>query len=199
MLANSPEKGPWSPGVSATSGVAPAPPKCRRCGIALTDANWTPYRQRPTHDYRCTPCFRAENSSKRAAAKRRTFESIGTGRVECYRCGVTDLRILELDHLGGGGSQEHRAARQRGGDINPYVRTLKMIAGGSRSRTDYRVLCRLCNALDYLERKFPDLKGCATVSWSGAAERETHPRPTQETAMQTAPPWPREAEAGGSG
>jgi hypothetical protein len=181
-------------------------PSCLSCGTRLTEHNWPIFR-RANSVRRCTDCHpvRAVHLLDPAHAKRlieaarqRTrlktaqhqllqkcelFERIGTGQSECYRCQVTDLRILELDHLDGGGSKEHRAARKRGGDINPYVRTLRLIGTGERSRWDYQVLCRPCNALAYLERKFPDLKGLGRISWADAIE--TRPLPVRDIRPPT--------------
>jgi hypothetical protein len=64
----------------------------------------------------------------------------------CSRCGITDKRVLAIDHVHGGGNRDRR---MRTGA--QYQRELiREILAGS---TDYRLLCHNCNWLAYLERE----------------------------------------------
>lgn len=79
--------------------------------------------------------------------KRRAMEMIGGAR--CVKCGCDHLEFLEINHKNGGGCQEHKMS----GRIAPMDRILS----GKRSTEGLNVLCRVCNALDYLYRKNPDM------------------------------------------
>jgi len=88
---------------------------------------------------------RARHKKRKVAA----LEIIGKGRVVCSSCGCNDVNILEINHINGGGCKEHR---EEG-------RSLKdSILNGSREVYDLNVLCRVCNAVDFIERKFPYMK-----------------------------------------
>lgn len=68
------------------------------------------------------------------------------GGAVCVSCGCDDIRFLEINHVNGGGCKEHRARRQ--GLTDPLLK-------GDRSTDGLNVLCRVCNAIDFLERKHP--------------------------------------------
>jgi len=40
-----------------------------------------------------------------------------------------------------------------------------LLLSGARRTDDLEVLCRPCNALDYVERVFPEIAGLFSVSW----------------------------------
>lgn len=65
------------------------------------------------------------------------------GGVRCVQCKNTYLGILEINHINGGGRKESKNRRNIYSDI--YY--------GRRNTDDLNVKCRLCNALDYLQRK----------------------------------------------
>ncbi len=87
--------------------------------------------------------------------KRRVLAIIGSSR--CQWCGVDDARILEVNHLNGNGTKEYKSI---GG------RLYSQILAGKRPTLDLGVLCSPCNRLEWLYRKYPDLKGKCTISWS---------------------------------
>jgi len=55
------------------------------------------------------------------------------------KCGFSDPRALQIDHVNGHGNKEKREA---GSTITYYNRILKRIKEGSK---DYQVLCANCN------------------------------------------------------
>ncbi len=59
---------------------------------------------------------------------------------ECVRCGVRDLRCLQLDHIDGGGSKDNKS-RYRG-TVQLYKYYLKH---PSEANQKYQVLCANCN------------------------------------------------------
>lgn len=59
---------------------------------------------------------------------------------ECVRCGFSDKRALQVDHIHGGGSKEHRKIRNSG----VYRRALK-------EPEDFQILCANCNQIKKIE------------------------------------------------
>ena len=83
--------------------------------------------------------------------KHRVFalKKIGFGVIVCVRCGCNDERLLEVNHKNGGGSQEHKKSI--------YSNFIHAIAVGRRKTEDLEILCRPCNAIHYLEKKYGKL------------------------------------------
>jgi len=69
------------------------------------------------------------------------------GRLECALCHFSDSRALEIDHIDGGGCAHRRELKRGGGhDFYHWLRKNNYPPG-------YRVLCRNCNWIAYLESK----------------------------------------------
>jgi len=106
--------------------------------------------------------WRAKHPEKTKATRKQSqinrrikaMELIGGAR--CLRCGCTEIEFLEINHKNGGGCQEYRKVRKS---------LVDQILKGERTTEDLEVLCRVCNALDYLERKNPTLAKHFTVTW----------------------------------
>jgi hypothetical protein len=62
-------------------------------------------------------------------------------RNVCNRCGFSDIRALQVDHVFGGGSKEVREL----GSMAMYVKALADKEG------QYQVLCANCNTIKYVE------------------------------------------------
>ncbi len=76
-------------------------------------------------------------------------EAINKLGGKCAKCGVTDARILQINHVNGGGTKEKRFG------IDMY----KAIVDGTRQTEDLNVLCPTCNILYEYERgtrRLPD-------------------------------------------
>lgn len=89
--------------------------------------------------------------------------------VECERCHCDDSRCVEMNHINGGGRQ----------DLMYRTHTYRDINNGTRTLDDLNLLCRPHNAVDYLERKYPELVGKFHISWDSGIETECngpHPR-----------------------
>jgi hypothetical protein len=82
------------------------------------------------------------------------IESIG-GYI-CCQCGCTDRRILEINHIEGGGRKENLNNRRK--------RFFNDIINNENRCEKYNILCRVCNAQHYVEQIL-GIKG-HTVSWS---------------------------------
>jgi len=92
------------------------------------------------------PDRRRETSHKRRLKIRAAILE-AYGNSKCARCGCTDTRVLDLDHIGGGGNT-HR--RQLGANVNFYN---TLYIQGFPDKDKYRILCRNCNWIAYLEQK----------------------------------------------
>ena len=64
--------------------------------------------------------------------KQAVYDKLGR---KCVRCGITDERVLCIDHVNGGGKQERTT-------LSPYTLLKKMIADTTGA---YQVLCQNCN------------------------------------------------------
>lgn len=62
---------------------------------------------------------------------------------KCVHCGIADVRVLQIDHINGGGTKENRAISSHGIEAK-VVRT-----GGE----GYQLLCANCNWIKRSEKK----------------------------------------------
>ena len=70
----------------------------------------------------------------------------------CAECGCSDKRILEINHVNGGGNKEcNNSSTDR-------RKIFRKIVAGKISRKNYNILCRVCNAAHYV-RKILGIKG----------------------------------------
>ena len=73
----------------------------------------------------------------------------------CVNCGCNDVRFLEINHINGGGREEFRNRKN--------LLVYNDIVQGRRTTKDLNILCRVCNALDDLKRRFGEVS--ITVNW----------------------------------
>ena len=82
---------------------------------------------------------RARGKGKRRRIKLEVFSHYCNGKPRCMHCGEIDLRVLCIDHINGGGTQERKRTKQSGGHGFYYrLKTLGYPDG-------YQVLCANCN------------------------------------------------------
>lgn len=86
----------------------------------------------------CRPCTRERAAENRLAARIALLEFLG-GR--CVRCGFSDWRALQIDHVNGGGAVDRATGRSQG-----YV-AKRVRANPSR----FQVLCANCNSIKRVE------------------------------------------------
>lgn len=77
---------------------------------------------------------------------------IGKGKIQCENCGCTDKRFIEINHINGGGRLD---VKKYGG--NSTTTLLNAILNETRKVNDLNLLCRVCNALHYLELMYGKL------------------------------------------
>ena len=72
--------------------------------------------------------------------RRRVIELLGS---KCARCNIIDDRVLQVDHMNGGGRKERRSV----GSYGFLLRVLEM------GKDDYQLLCANCNWIKRMENK----------------------------------------------
>ncbi|KKL16885.1 hypothetical protein LCGC14_2491080 [marine sediment metagenome] len=77
------------------------------------------------------------------------------GGRKCSKCGCNILKILEINHIDGGGCKEHRISNSKRHYID--------IVNNNKNLSKYNVLCRVCNSFHYV-RDILKIKG-HKVSW----------------------------------
>lgn len=83
----------------------------------------------------------------------------GQERPICVGCGCDDIRLLQINHINGGGSQEQKEVGS-----NFYAR----IVNGSRTVDGLNILCRPCDGVHYLRMKYGNIP--IKVVWKGGRE-----------------------------
>lgn len=76
------------------------------------------------------------------------------GGQRCVNCGVTDMRVLEVNHINGGGSAEVKRRKRETGKTYGSNDLYQDIKHNRVDRSFFNILCRPCNAMDYLCRKY---------------------------------------------
>lgn len=90
-------------------------------------------------------------------ARFKVLKVISNDNLSCAQCGCNDIRLLEINHINGGGSKETDKGRK-----NSYF--WNNILSGKRKTDDLEILCRVCNARHYLESKYGKLPYKITFS-----------------------------------
>lgn len=113
---------------------------------------------RNTRAYRARNPERVRETRQRVYwdRKRRAMEMLGG--AECAECGCDELTFLEINHVGGGGCVDHRE--------NGNTMVDRLLAR-QRGPEGLNVLCRVCNAVEFLTRKNPNAKGRFKIAWEG--------------------------------
>lgn len=95
--------------------------------------------------YRAKHPDRVRKARRRQYINRKTKAMKAVSDAKCERCGCDEIDFLEFNHKNGGGCQEHRIT-----DCKPMM---DRILTKNRDTDDLEILCRICNALEFLERK----------------------------------------------
>ncbi len=59
---------------------------------------------------------------------------------KCAKCGFSDIRALQIDHIKGDGAKERKEA---GGSVGIYYRIIKL--SDKQMKSKYQILCANCN------------------------------------------------------
>jgi hypothetical protein len=84
----------------------------------------------------CRKCL-DKSKERDLRLKEETFKTYGGVRCSCIGCTITNIKVLELDHIHGKGNEE-RKTRGSGNQFYQYLRKSGYPEG-------YRVLCANCN------------------------------------------------------
>lgn len=94
---------------------------------------------------------RVRRSNQKYRSRRREYERNLNLRVrlqaliflggKCVRCGLNDMRVLQIDHINGGGTKENKRIHARGISMKVMEEPEK-----------YQVLCSNCNWIKRWER-----------------------------------------------
>lgn len=114
---------------------------CTRCKVTrpITDF-FVNSNYRDGHTHWCKPCVGANSASLTAHARLDALEVLGG---TCKDCGITDLRVLVIDHRGGGGV----ADRKKHGSALRFYRHV------AAQPETYQALCHNCNHLKRLDKR----------------------------------------------
>lgn len=86
------------------------------------------------------------------------LKKISNGKAVCVSCGCDFVDVLEINHINGGGCKEHKKIKRSLRDV---------IINGKRNTHDLNVKCRVCNALDYVERKNKECASRYVIKFTG--------------------------------
>ena len=107
--------------------------------------------------------WRDKYPEKQALARKRAYNNrklkaiLKVGEARCVRCGCDELDFLEFNHIGGNGCKDHRE--------NKNVPIMDRILTRKRNTNDLEIVCRVCNALDFLERKNNKQSKRFSIKW----------------------------------
>ena len=66
---------------------------------------------------------------------------------QCEICGISDIRVLDIDHINGGGTKERKQLSSAG----VWRKILKMDQYEAKQK--YRILCKNCNWIAHINQK----------------------------------------------
>jgi hypothetical protein len=146
--------------------------KCRVCGVELTDENWmTSLKSRGSiicrncnnakgrewraknrikfNKYSSDRYFRNPKKSQSITHKSRVkvrIDMIKEYGGKCSDCGITDIDVLDMDHIDNNGS-EHRRMGFHGYNLYRFLKK------NNWPKDNYQLLCRNCNWKKELKRR----------------------------------------------
>ena len=107
--------------------------------------------------------WRVNNPEKQKLARKRAYMNRKlkalnlVGIAKCIRCGCDEIDFLEFNHKGGGGCKEYKQGAR--------ISIMEKILTQKRNTDDLEILCRVCNALDFLERKNQVASKGFSIKW----------------------------------
>lgn len=81
----------------------------------------------------------------RASSRKQILDFLGG---KCKRCGITDIRVLQIDHVNGNGYKEKKQLGLSSGNTHSYYRHIRDVNG-----VGYQILCANCNWIKRYEQK----------------------------------------------
>lgn len=99
---------------------------------------------------------------------------VGRGVIRCGNCGSDDRRLLQINHINGGGTKERWNNRRSERGSTTFVQE---IVNRKRGINDLEIRCGVCNWLHFYELKYGALP--YEIKWE---PDQPPPPPTQNTA-----------------
>ena len=81
--------------------------------------------------------------------REKVLSIISNGKIECTKCGCDKIELLEINHKNGKGNKERK-------EKHPF-NLMMSIYKRERKTDDLEILCKVCNSLDHLKRKYGEL------------------------------------------
>lgn len=116
--------------------------QCKEC---IDDRN---RKWRQEHPDKWSAITGKYNKKIRKKTKNECLKYISGGVVCCARCGFTDIRALQIDHIHGGGSKENKKFHTTY-DFHKYILSLSE----NVVKNKYQILCANCNWIKVYENK----------------------------------------------
>lgn len=124
------------------------------------------YRRKQMRDtmrrYRARHPERVKEARKRLYINRKVRAMKLVSDARCEKCGCDELDYLEYNHKGGGGAKEFREYYKQNGN---YLGMTDLLLSGKRKPDGLEILCRVCNAVEFLERKNNNHAGRYNIQW----------------------------------
>lgn len=115
---------------------------CPRCERTLPLAKFYKAKNRKNNiRANCVDCDRVIKASRTRILRTKIYDILGHA---CVRCGFTDKRALQIDHVFGGGNQEHAKIK----NPDQFIRKVMQDTSGT-----YQLLCANCNWIKRFERQ----------------------------------------------
>ncbi len=113
---------------------------CPKCDITKAVSDFVPNRARSDGlSSWCRQCITEIGERVRRATRDELLSLLGG---ECRRCGFTDARALQVDHVHGGGSQERKTVWS---STRSFIERVRSMPG------EYQLLCANCNWIKRIE------------------------------------------------
>lgn len=107
---------------------------------AFSKASGSRYPKRNGYRHRCKSCEYEYQTKITRTLKEQIFDKFGH---KCIQCGFEDKRALQIDHIDGGGNQEHL-------EIPNTHRFYRKVLDDTDNK--YQILCANCNWIKRAER-----------------------------------------------
>lgn len=114
---------------------------CPKCCLEKPVARFAKANRRDGLRSWCKDCEKVYFNEKKNALKEAVYDKLGH---VCCKCGFADKRALQIDHVNGGGNQEHKQVK------NAFTFLNKVLADTNGT---YQILCANCNWIKRMERR----------------------------------------------
>ena len=90
------------------------------------------------------------------------LETLGS---KCQKCGFSDIRALQIDHINGGGSKELKSLGKCGSRYTKFLMNIKNLGKDDKEKlfSKYQLLCANCNWIKRSENNECKNNGTKTV------------------------------------